>query len=160
MRHRGAYGAHRQLLARQLVHAQVRGLRLALGLEALVFGLQARAFVVRAVGLVEQPARLVRALHQRQATEDQREQDHEMDSRHVATSVRSATRNMAERARGLARTSASDGLIRASALSRVGKGSANGARRSGSRLLSRAMKRLTMRSSSEWKLITARRPFG
>ena len=36
----------------------------------------------------------------------------------------------------------------------------NGARRSGSSRLSRAMNCLTMRSSSEWKAITTRRPPG
>ena len=63
--------------------------------------------------------------------------------------MRSATRITAERARGLARTSASPGLMRAIAASRIGFGSANGARRSNAGLLSRAMKVLTMRSSSE-----------
>ena len=41
-------------------------------------------FVVRAIGLVEQTARLVRRLHQRQTAEDQRQQQHEVHPRHVA----------------------------------------------------------------------------
>ena len=55
----------------------------------------------------------------------------------------------AERARGFARTSPSPGRTRPSECSRTGFGSANGARRSNGALLSRAMKVLTMRSSSE-----------
>ena len=78
----------------------------------------------------------------------------------TATSVRSATRMMALRARGLAATSAALGRTRASARSRVGAGSAKGARRSTTAREWRAMNCLTMRSSSEWKLITTSRPPG
>jgi branched-chain amino acid transport system ATP-binding protein len=51
---------------------------------------------------------------------------------------------MAERARGLAATSAADARKRPSAFSLVGRGAANGARRSTSARLSRAMNCLTM----------------
>ena len=74
--------------------------------------------------------------------------------------MRSATRITAERARGLVAASVGPGLTRPSARSRCGRGAANGARRSNSLLLSRAMKVLTIRSSSEWKLMTTSRPPG
>src|SRR3989338_3099233 len=82
------------------------------------------------------------------------------DSGDQGTSVRSATRSTAERERGLPDTSDSDGLRRPMACSISGLGAANGTRRSTSSLLCLAMKVLTMRSSSEWKLMTARRPPG
>src|SRR6185369_4750523 len=131
------------------------GLRLALGLEALEFALQPRSFALGLVDLGEQAPRVVGAANQQQAAEDHRQQQHEVELRHGA-SVRSATRRMAERARGLAATSSAEGLMRPSASSRIALGGANGARRSTTSRLSRAMKVLTMRSSSEWKLITAR----
>jgi hypothetical protein len=74
--------------------------------------------------------------------------------------VRSATRITAERARGFAAASAAPGRTRAIARRRVGRGGANGARRSTSLRLSRAMNVLTMRSSSEWKLMTTSLPPG
>ena len=74
------------------------------------------------------------------------------------TSVRSATRSIAERARGLAATSAAPGRSRAQRVQAHRPRRREGRARSTSSRLSRAMKVLTMRSSSEWKLITARRP--
>src|SRR5690606_8130044 len=75
----------------------------------------------------------------------------------------SATRNTALRARGLAAISAAEGLMALPisfrltliSASRIGR-----LRGSGSPLASRRMNCLTWRSSSEWKLITARRPPG
>jgi hypothetical protein len=71
-----------------------------------------------------------------------------------------ATRMIALRARGLAATSAADGRMRPSASSRIGCGC--GKRRAAIVHLARmaAMNCLTMRSSSEWKLITTSRPMG
>src|SRR5690554_7988029 len=75
----------------------------------------------------------------------------------------SATRNTALRARGLAVISAAEGLMALPisfrltliSASRIGR-----LRGSGSPLVSRRMNYLTWPSSSEWKLITARRPPG
>ena len=77
------------------------------------------------------------------------------------SSVRSATRITAERARGLAAVSVGAGLDAArSRAAGAALGAANGARRSNSVRLSWAMKVLTIRSSSEWKLMTTSRPPG
>src|SRR5437763_3031307 len=160
LRDRGRGGAHAELLACRLLHAQRRGLRLLVRLQPLELGVELPLLALRVVELGEQAPRVVRHTHEVQAAREEHDEQHHVDSGHAVTSVRSATRMTAERARGLAATSVALGLVRPSDFSRVGFGGANGTRRSTSLLLSRAMKVFTMRSSREWKLMTTRRPPG
>src|SRR5690606_26717588 len=74
---------------------------------------------------------------------------------------RSATLKRALRARGLRASSSAEGRTRpptGRSLGRARGGISGRPRNAGSPRDSRAMKRLTMRSSSEWKLTTASRP--
>ena len=101
-----------------------------------------RLLDARTVERMEQAARLVRGLHQVQATGQQGGKQQQVHARHpcspprprrcagvalaYGTAVRSATRSTAERARGLAATSAAPARMRPSARSRDGRGGANG----------------------------------
>src|SRR5689334_16707972 len=111
-------------------------------------------------------ARLMLGSDQTECAGDQRGEQHEIEPGHhrAGPSVLSAIRMTALRARGLAAISASVGFIALPMRRRPGCGRsrARTGRRRGSRsgfALSRR-KRLTMRSSREWKLITTRRPPG
>ncbi len=99
-------------------------------LQPLVLRLQAAGLADGAVQLGEQQARLVLRVHEVEGAGQHAQQQHEAQARHAGTSVRSATRITALRARGLASTSQAPGLMRSSAFSRIGCGAAKGARRS------------------------------
>src|SRR6185369_12002107 len=155
-----------QPLARRPLDAQRRRLRAQLGLQPLAVGVERALLVLRLVELGEEASRFVRDAHQVETAHEQDQQEEDVEPGHAAapapsgTSVRSATRITAERARGLVAASVGPGLTRPRARNRCGRGAANGARRSNSLLLSRAMKVLTILSSSEWKLMTTSLPPG
>src|SRR5690606_8906177 len=155
---------HAQARARDLVDAVALGPGRLLELQApeLDVELVARAFQLGQFG--EQLAVLVAREHHGHAAadvgQDQQRNDEHDTSAHAATCNRSATRSTALRARGFAASSASPAL-RAPPMARsVGvDGSGSGMRRlAGGAFARAAMNCLAMRSSSEWKLITTRRP--
>src|SRR5690606_26273410 len=119
-------------------------------LQPLVVDLQLAELALRLLDLGVQAARFVLHPHQVQGTGQEGEQQHDVEAGHPDTSVRSATRMIALRDLGLPRTSSAPGLTRSSALSFIGRGAANGARRSTTSRECFAMNCLTMRSSSEW----------
>src|SRR5439155_7320734 len=145
------------LAERRLVELQLRP-----------FNIELARLRLRALQLDKQAARLVLRVHQRQRADHQQGGQRQIQAAaHAAlppgrlTARRWATRSTAERARGLAATSSSDGLSLAiNFISGCGKSTARiGNRRSGCGTLALpARKRLTIRSSSEWKLITTSRP--
>src|SRR5262245_61448470 len=79
---RRRHRAHVELLAGDALHAQMSGLRLALGLEALVVDVELALLVRGLVDLGEQAPRLVRGLHEVEAAGDQREQEEDVQPRH------------------------------------------------------------------------------
>src|SRR5262249_24022303 len=147
-----------------------------LELEAPVLDLERSRALLLAVELEILLPGLVLGGDEPERADDENQEEEEVQLRHASGScsenrlrkagsrgaaVRSATRSFALRARGLALTSASVGRARRPtilrgasgiSLARIGKSSGRGAR------LPAARKRLTRRSSSEWKLITASLP--
>src|SRR5690606_36385414 len=162
--------AHAQAGARDLVDAVALGPGGLLQLQLPELDIELVAGLLQLGQLDEQLAVLVAREHDRDrgehvADDQQREQDAQhhactpLAASAAATGSRSATRNTALRARGL-RASSSPPALRAPPMARsVGVNGAGGRRRSlGGALLRAAMNCLAIRSSSEWKLITARRP--
>jgi hypothetical protein len=119
-----------QLVLGQLLDAQRSGLGALFHFKAAVLDVEPARLGGGAVEFGEQAARVVLHAHQVQRGEHDGGQQNDGQPRHAGASVRSATRMTALRERGLAATSASPARTRPSARSKVGGGSANGARRS------------------------------
>src|SRR5690606_13797374 len=153
---------HAQARARDLVDAVALGPRRLLELQAAELDVQ---FVARGLELgqaVEELPVLVAREHHRDrgghvGQDQQREQQ---PQGHAASASFSATRSTALRARGLRASSASPALVAPPMARSVGvNATASGRRRlAGGALARAAMNCLVIRSSSEWKLITASRP--
>src|SRR5690606_9373768 len=124
------------------------------------------ARLLQPAGLDKQHAVAMARVHHRQRRGDVGDDQHgQQQARGHAASCSagfSATRSTALRARGLAAVSASSAFCAPPIASRSGvKAISTGMRRlAGGALAWRLMNCLTMRSSSEWKLITASRPPG
>src|SRR5690606_10369100 len=151
--------------ARDLVDAVGLGPRRLLELQAAEVDVELVPRVFELRQLHEQlPVLMARTDHADRGDHVGDDQDGDDEAGHCRSSVASfsATRRTALRARGLPASSV-ESALRAPPIARsVGtKPSVSGRRRLPAGAFAwRAMKRLTMRSSSEWKLITARRPPG
>src|SRR5687767_13022613 len=145
-----------------------------LELQLAEFDVEGAAALLLALELGEQLSRLVLRGDEPERADDENQEEEEVQLRHASgpvrkivgsktASVRSAARSVALRARGLAATSA--GAARR-ALPRIlsgacGRSRARIGKSTGRRSwLQACRKRLTRRSSSEWKAITASRPPG
>src|SRR4051812_21801157 len=142
-------------------------------LQAAVLDVELARAVVLALEVGEELAGLVLRGDEPERAGDENREEEEVQFRHRAPgsirlfakskgpAVRSATLRVALRARGFLLVSSAEArTARPSSLS-AGCGislARSGKRRGTSGRASDCMKRFTMRSSSEWKLITARRP--
>src|SRR5690606_4205618 len=154
---------HAQPRARDLVDAVGLGPGGLLQLQAAEIDVELVALVDQPGQLDEQLAMLVARVHHADRGDHVRGQQYEdEEAGHVATAGYSATRSTALRARGLAASSAASAFRAPPIARRVGtKPVASGRRRLPAGAFEcAAMKRLTIRSSSEWKLITTSRPPG
>jgi hypothetical protein len=162
LRARGGQRRHVQVTARDFFDARVLAQRRLIQLQLRPFDIELARLRLRAFQFDEQVARLVLRVHQRQAASDQQNRQHQIDlAAHAPSGIGKAAARDAHHRRAGARVLvdfASDGFILDSSLSSgCGRSTARiGRRRSGcSTLALDAKKRLTMRSSSEWKLMMA-----
>src|SRR5690606_4302787 len=157
---------HPQPLARDLVDSIALGPGGLLQLQPAEVDVELVALVLEPGQLHEQlPVLVARVHHADGADHVGRQQHGDEDAQghgRASAGSFSATRSTALRARGLAEVSSASALIAPPMARRLGtKVVVWGRRRSAGGGLARpAMNRLTMRSSSEWKLITASRPPG
>src|SRR6185437_8029478 len=158
---------HAELTARDLFNAGGTGPRGLFEFQATKLHVQRVTLVLQLRQLDELNAILMTRPDDRDATRDHRQQQHthresaDRPQGRPPGAALSAMRNTAERARGLRSTSPVSGIC-ARPMARNGAdfgGGAGSPRRTDTGCGPR-MNCLTMRSSSEWKLITARRPPG
>src|ERR1044071_8638010 len=142
-------------------------------LQASVVHVELARAIVRALEVGEELARPVLRGDEPERAGDENREEEEVQFRHRApgsirvfckmrgTAVRSATRRVALRARGFLIVSASDARWARPTIFRTGCGislARSGKSRGPSGRDRDCMNRLTMRSSSEWKLMTGSRP--